>query len=439
MIAESPTPLVYLGLPAEMMPAAAKAAAAGPTVYRTAGGLVAGALAPEPAEPRWRRVAPAFDAPADTVSAEDGLAAAIRMGPVMVPLDTHAAIAYGVRAGLLELVPEDGTGPVRIALRGPEALGIRCTIAPDQDEDEPDDAQRVLYGWYLGMPLVHKVSVPGYYGGKAPDEPDPALPAMRCYLTGTVDEAAPSSPVREVPTPDGMRTLCSHQNTTDKHPGAQPHNNFGFFVVRGPKGTEDNVRVRPAPPNSNPAEPLAYEMRLNGRWTGLNSHLVIEHGVATGLLALEPLEYGGQMWTSFPGRTQLAIECEPTGIVEIDAGRRLTQGTLDIKKADMELMGHRRNSPVAPGARRIEVSCAGLEFLPSRIHVRAGEDVAIALTATDVMHNLEIEELGFYVQADAGETALGGLRADEPGTYPFHCSLMAHRAAGMTGTLVVGP
>ncbi len=90
-------------------------------------------------------------------------------------------------------------------------------------------------------------------------------------------------------------------------------------------------------------------MRLDGRWTGLNNHLVIEHGVATGLLALEPLEYGGQMWTSFPGRAQLAVDCEPTGIVEIDTGRRLTEGTLDIKKADMELMGHRANSPVAPG------------------------------------------------------------------------------------------
>ncbi len=141
------------------------------------------------------------------------------MGPVMVPLDTHAAIAYGVRAGLLELLPEERSGPVRIALRGSDVLGVGCTVAPARDDDEPDDAQRVLYGWYLGMPLVHKVSVPGYYGGTAPDEPDPALPAMRCYLTGTVDEAAPSSPVREVPTPDGTRTLPSHQNTTDKHPG----------------------------------------------------------------------------------------------------------------------------------------------------------------------------------------------------------------------------
>ncbi|MBW8485866.1 cupredoxin domain-containing protein [Actinomadura parmotrematis] len=434
-------PVAYLGLPARLAPAPDGPAAPGPTLYRTAGGLVADGLSPSAGPGRLLRVGASPHAPAGTVRARDGLAESIVMGPVTVALDSHPAIAYGLRAGLLEAAEEPGGAPagVRVEVDGPAALGVACTVRPARDADEAPASQRVLYGWFLGMPLVHNVAVPGYYGGTAPDEPDPALPSMRCYLTAPVDEAAPSSPVRRVPTAGGMRTLPSHQNTTDKHPGPQPHNNYGYFVVPGPAATEDTVRSRPAPPDGLPAEPLAYAMRLGGRWTGLNNHLVIEHGVATGLLALVPLEYGGQMWTSFPGRTQLAVECEGSGVVPDEAPARLTEGTLDIKKADLDLMGHRPNSPAAPGARRIPVSCAGLAFRPDRLRVRAGEDVAIELTATDVMHNLEIEDLGFYVQADAGETAVGGLRADRPGTYAFHCSLMAHRAAGMTGTLVVEP
>ncbi len=83
------------------------------------------------------------------------------------------------------------------------------------------------------------------------------------------------------------------------------------------------------------------------------------------------------------------------------------------------------------------MTCTGLEFLPSRIHVRAGEDIAIALTAADVMHNLEIDEFDFYVQADAGGTR----RAARRRARHLPVLLLADgppRRRG-TGTLVVGP
>ena len=103
----------------------------------------------------------------------------------------------------------------------------------------------------------------------------------------------------------------------------------------------------------------------------------------------------------------------------------------------MDGMGHDSSSPVADGARRVEVDATSFEFDPDEITVTAGEDIAIVLTAEDVLHDLTIDELDAHVAADKGETAEGGLRADEPGRYTYYCSVAGHRAAGMEGTLIV--
>jgi plastocyanin len=100
-------------------------------------------------------------------------------------------------------------------------------------------------------------------------------------------------------------------------------------------------------------------------------------------------------------------------------------------------MGHGETSPVADDARRIEVTARSFEFDPDEITVTAGEDVAIALTSEDLLHDFTVDELDAHVAADADETAEGGLRADEPGRYTFYCTVPGHRAAGMEGTLIV--
>ena len=100
-------------------------------------------------------------------------------------------------------------------------------------------------------------------------------------------------------------------------------------------------------------------------------------------------------------------------------------------------MGDGDNSPVADGARSVDVTATSFAFDPAEVTVEAGEDIAIALTADDVLHDLVIDELGAHVAADRGETAEGGFRADEPGRYTYYCSVPGHRDAGMEGTLVV--
>ena len=95
------------------------------------------------------------------------------------------------------------------------------------------------------------------------------------------------------------------------------------------------------------------------------------------------------------------------------------------------------NSAVADGAREIEVTATDFAFDPDEITAEAGEDLAIVLTSEDILHDFTIDELDAHVVADRGETAEGGVTADEPGTYDFYCSVPGHREAGMEGTLTV--
>jgi cytochrome c oxidase subunit 2 len=113
-------------------------------------------------------------------------------------------------------------------------------------------------------------------------------------------------------------------------------------------------------------------------------------------------------------------------------------GPMDNTADHMDGMeDHRESSEIAAGAREIDVSASSFAFDPDEIEVKAGEDVAIVLTSTDILHDFTIDELDAHVAADAGETAAGGLRADGPGSYTFYCTVSGHREAGMEGTLVV--
>ena len=99
--------------------------------------------------------------------------------------------------------------------------------------------------------------------------------------------------------------------------------------------------------------------------------------------------------------------------------------------------GHDESSDVAADARRIEVTGDSFAFDPAEIRVDAGEDIAIVLTSTDILHDLTIDEIDVHVAADRGETAEGGFTADEPGRYTYYCTVAGHRDAGMEGTLIV--
>ncbi|MGH9223446.1 MAG: cupredoxin domain-containing protein [Acidimicrobiales bacterium] len=106
-------------------------------------------------------------------------------------------------------------------------------------------------------------------------------------------------------------------------------------------------------------------------------------------------------------------------------------------QAGAPVAGHGGASPVAPGARHIEVTARSFVLGPGEISAKVGEDLAIVLSSRDSQHDFIIDELGAHVAADAGSTAIGGFRATAPGRYAFYCSVAGHRQAGMEGVLVV--
>ena len=112
-------------------------------------------------------------------------------------------------------------------------------------------------------------------------------------------------------------------------------------------------------------------------------------------------------------------------------------GSMPNNGMDGGMMDGHESTPVAEGARRIEVDATSFEFDPDEITVTAGEDVAIVLTSDDLLHDFTIDGIDVHVTADRGETAEGGLRADEPGEYTYYCTVPGHRGGGMEGTLVV--
>jgi plastocyanin len=109
----------------------------------------------------------------------------------------------------------------------------------------------------------------------------------------------------------------------------------------------------------------------------------------------------------------------------------------DVRPAGTSPSGSAGNSPVAEGARRIEVVGRSFEFDPAEISAQTGEDLAIVLESEDVSHDFVIDEFEGRVEAVGGSSAVGGFRAGSPGRYRFYCSIGDHRAEGMVGVLVV--
>ncbi|HAS10589.1 MAG TPA: hypothetical protein DCS55_08760, partial [Acidimicrobiaceae bacterium] len=72
----------------------------------------------------------------------------------------------------------------------------------------------------------------------------------------------------------------------------------------------------------------------------------------------------------------------------------------DEDMSDMDAHEDEGTSPVAEGARQVEVVAGDFAFDPDEITAEPGEDLAIALTSEDILHDFTIDELDAHVAAD---------------------------------------
>jgi plastocyanin len=93
--------------------------------------------------------------------------------------------------------------------------------------------------------------------------------------------------------------------------------------------------------------------------------------------------------------------------------------------------------PVEDGVNLV-VEADDMHFSPDEIEITAGEAVNLSLDNQGaVFHDLDVDGADFRLAADPGTTDTGALTIDEPGTYPFICTVRGHAAAGMEGTITV--
>jgi plastocyanin len=99
------------------------------------------------------------------------------------------------------------------------------------------------------------------------------------------------------------------------------------------------------------------------------------------------------------------------------------------------------NTPPIAGAPELAIAANNFTFSVGRIELNAGQPaVNVALTSVDMPHDLVVDEIGFHLVADRGETVVGGLDGPlfgESGTYVAYCSVPGHREAGMELEIVV--
>lgn len=102
---------------------------------------------------------------------------------------------------------------------------------------------------------------------------------------------------------------------------------------------------------------------------------------------------------------------------------------------------HEGNTPPIGGAPELAITADNFAFSVDRIDLGPTQPaVNVALTSVDELHDLTVDEIGFRVAADRGETVVGGLEGilfGTPGTYVAYCSVPGHREAGMELEIVV--
>lgn len=89
----------------------------------------------------------------------------------------------------------------------------------------------------------------------------------------------------------------------------------------------------------------------------------------------------------------------------------------------------------------LAVSVDEYRFQPSELHAKAGEPIWIDFhNAGDMPHNLTFASIGEGTPTiEPGDSDELLIEFEEPGTYPFQCTVTNHAKMGLRGELIVEP
>ena len=119
----------------------------------------------------------------------------------------------------------------------------------------------------------------------------------------------------------------------------------------------------------------------------------------------------------------------PTTPVPIDGGTAFVDGGVGTSDAAVQL--------------EIDIQTKNLRFDPDTIRASPGEQLLVVLHNTGLIeHNIEFDFGNGRLQRlpkNVGRDETGSMivRVPDVGRYEFYCPVDGHRAAGMTGTLIV--
>jgi len=86
----------------------------------------------------------------------------------------------------------------------------------------------------------------------------------------------------------------------------------------------------------------------------------------------------------------------------------------------------------------VKVEAGSYYYKPNVIRVKKGQKVKIELTAVDMRHDFNIDELEVRVPiTPEGKTSTVEFTADRVGEFEYYCSVANHRQMGQVGKLIV--
>lgn len=94
---------------------------------------------------------------------------------------------------------------------------------------------------------------------------------------------------------------------------------------------------------------------------------------------------------------------------------------------------------VSEDVKEVVVEGSEFKFMPATLSLKKGEKVRLVFKNMGKMtHDWVVDELGVRTkQITASQEAVIEFTPDKAGTFEYYCSVAAHRANGMTGTLTV--